>query len=49
MRGPRIKAVVKADVVAQRLERWADKEAGRSGDAFKLARIDGLLEKHLDA
>jgi hypothetical protein len=45
----RIKAVFKADVVAKRLERWANKEAGRSGDAFKRARIDALLERHLDA
>jgi hypothetical protein len=45
----RVKAVFKADVVAKRLERWANKEAGRSGNAFKRGRIDALLEKHLDA
>lgn len=45
----RVKAVFKADVVAKRLERWADKETGRSGNAFRRGRIDALLEKHLDA
>ena len=42
-----IKAVVNATVVAERLRRLAEEAARESGDSFKSARLEALLENQL--